>query len=386
VHFTEKNGDYFEYTFTGTGIEMITEKDSSQGDIDIYVDGEFQQTISTYQSARQIGQTVYHIAGLSNGEHTLKVVKKSGYYMLLDQLKYRVSDLITPDTAQFHKNGAHSADIQTELHIDGSNLLHISQGNITLIDGKDYKVSGDKVTIKKSFLKQAPVGTNLLTFHFRGDYQNDVHATKRNNDSFEYTFQGTGIELLTAKGPDQGQIDIYVDGKFKQTVNTYHPNRQTGQSVFRLSGLTNGMHTIKGVKRSGSIMIVDQLKFMVTSPKIVNDTDHAIDYTGSWTHSTNRGFGDYQDDVHLSQSSKATLEYKFKGSSVEVIMEKSAEQGNVDIYVDHNFKQTVSTYSQDRQVQQTVYSLTGLSKGSHTIKIVKNTGDLFIFDAFKITE
>ena len=85
---------------------MITEKDNAQGDMDIYVDGDFLQTISTYAPEKQVQQSVYYVDGLTDEEHTVKVVKKSGYYMLLDRLKYRVTDLIEPDTAAFNKTAA----------------------------------------------------------------------------------------------------------------------------------------------------------------------------------------------------------------------------------------------------------------------------------------
>ncbi|GAE07447.1 X2-like carbohydrate binding domain-containing protein [Paenibacillus sp. JCM 10914] len=267
VHFTEKNGDYYEFTFKGTGIEIITEKDNAQGDMDIYVDGEFQQTISTYAPEKQVQQSVYHIAGLPDEEHTVKVVKKSGYYMLLDRLKYQVADLIEPDTASFNKSGNKQKDIEVSLRIDDTNLLEIRHGSTVLKKGKDYSISNDKVKLKKSYFMKAPAGTNVFEFRFRGDYLNDVHATDQNDDYFEYTFQGTAVELLTPKGPSQGKIDIYVDGKFKKTINAHHDSRQTVQSVYRLTGLKNGTHTIKGVKRSGEWMMVDQLKFYVKQNK-----------------------------------------------------------------------------------------------------------------------
>ncbi|MHA2856160.1 X2-like carbohydrate binding domain-containing protein [Paenibacillus lautus] len=263
VHFTEKNGDYYEFRFKGTGIELITEKDNAQGDMDIYVDGDFLQTISTYAPEKQVQQSVYHVDGLTDEEHTVKVVKKSGYYMLLDHLKYRVTDLIEPDAAAFNKNGRNPKDVEVELRVDETTLTAIKHGAGLLKEGKDYSVSRDKVKIKKSYLAKAPVGTNVFEFQFRGDYLNDVHATPSNGDYFEYTFQGTGVELLTPKGPGQGKIDLYVDGKFMKTINAYHDSRQTLQSVYRLNGLQNSEHTIKGVKRSGNWMIVDQLKFRV---------------------------------------------------------------------------------------------------------------------------
>ncbi|WP_240702987.1 X2-like carbohydrate binding domain-containing protein [Cohnella luojiensis] len=383
VHFTEADNDYYEFTFKGTGIEIVTEKDSSQGDMDIYVDNEFKQTISTYNVSKQALQTVYNITGLSDSEHTVKVVKKSGYYMLLDQLKYKIADLISPDTASFDRNA--QADVTTSLNIDGSNLAGITNGETTLVLGSDYTLTGNQVTIKKEYLATRPVGTSALTFSFRGDYQNDVHSTETNNDYFEYTFKGTGIEFITAKGPSQGNIDIYVDNKFKQTVNTYHTDRLTGQTVYGISGLTNGTHTIKVVKKSGDYMLVDQLRFTVPSTILINDTDSKIKYKGTWSHSIGRGLGDYQDDVHITEKNNDYYKFNFKGTGVELITEMDASQGNIDIYVDDEFKQTVSTYHPTRLIGQTVYQISGLSKGTHTIKVVKKSGEYMLLDSIRVT-
>jgi hypothetical protein len=382
VHFTETNNDYYEFTFKGTGIEIVTEKDPAQGDMDIYVDNEFKQTISTYNVSKQALQTVYNIAGLSDSEHTLKVVKKSGYYMLLDQLKYKIADLISPDTASFDRNA--QADVTASLNIDGSNLLGITNGGTPLVAGSDYTLSGNLVTIKMEYLATRPVGISALAFSFRGDYQNDVHYTETNNDYFEYTFKGTGIEFITAKGPSQGKVDIYVDNKHKQTVNTYNATRLTSQNVYRISGLPNGTHSIKVVKKSGDYMLVDRLTFTVPSPTIINDTDSEIKYKGIWSHSSGRGLGDYQDDVHYTERNNDSFMYKFKGTGIELVTEMDSSQGNIAIYVDDKFKQTVSTYNPDRLIGQTVYRISGLSKGSHTIKAVKKSGAYMLLDSIRI--
>lgn len=100
---TETNNDYFTYTFKGTGIDVITEKDASQGEIDVYVDNVFKQTVNTYNAARLVQQTVYSISGLSNSLHTIKVVKKSGSYMLLDKLSFTVAQV--PTTAAVTTTG-----------------------------------------------------------------------------------------------------------------------------------------------------------------------------------------------------------------------------------------------------------------------------------------
>ncbi|MBW7460568.1 hypothetical protein K0U00_41540, partial [Paenibacillus sepulcri] len=167
VHFLENNGEYMEYPFTGTGIELYSELDPSQGDIDIYVDGDFKQTLSTSNAGRLANQSVYHIAGLTDGPHTLKAVKKSGVFMLVDQLKVTLPDLITPQSANFDKAASEQADVTAAIAA-GRTLSGISGNGTPLAAGNDYAVTDDQVTIKKGYLAARPVGTANLIFSFSG--------------------------------------------------------------------------------------------------------------------------------------------------------------------------------------------------------------------------
>ncbi|MFC5402028.1 X2-like carbohydrate binding domain-containing protein [Cohnella soli] len=386
VHYTENNNAYFEYAFNGTGIELITEKDDSQGDIDVYVDGVLKQTIGTYRNGRQTQQLVYKAAGLTSGAHTLKVVKKSGSYMLLDRLNVRIADAIVPDSASFDKSAR--ADISIALTVDASNLIGIRDGAATLTAGTDYTLSGNTVTIKKAYLAAKPLGTTYLTFNLRGDYKDDVHATTTNGDSFEFKFKGTGVDLIGPKSPDMGNVDIYVDGVFKTTVNAYAANRLTDQTLYSIGGLGNTAHVLKAVKKSGSAMLADKARYTVPARTTVNDTNSGIVYSSGWQLSSGRGLGDFQDDVHYQTGislNPPMFQYSFTGTGIEVITEKEASQGEINIFIDNVLKATVNTYSPTRQTQQTVYAAQGLSSGTHTIKVVKKTGTYILLDALRVT-
>ena len=87
VRYTTTNGDYFQYTFTGTGVDYITEKNSDEGNVDIYIDNKLQTPAVNCNNSTRLGQqVVYSKKSLSSGSHTIKAVKKSGTYMLLDAL------------------------------------------------------------------------------------------------------------------------------------------------------------------------------------------------------------------------------------------------------------------------------------------------------------
>lgn len=334
VHFTQTNNDYFEFTFQGMGIDLITEKDPSQGNMDIYIDNNYVQTVSTYNATRQAQQTVFSKSGLANAPHTLKVVKKSGTYMLLDKLSFSIPSPV---------------------------LLNDTDPAITYIGS--WTLSSNRGV---------------------GDYQNDVHYTMTNGDYFQYTFNGTGIDFITEKNSDQGDIDIYIDNVYKQTVSTYNSTRLTQQTAYSISGLPNGQHTMKAVKKSGTYMLLDQLS--VQSSQIqYNDTDPGITYTGSWSLNSNRGFGDYNNDVHFTQAIGDSFQFSFTGTGIQLLTEKDSSQGNVDIYLDNVFQGTVNTYNATRLSGQVIYQISGLTNGTHTLKAVMKSGTYMLLDSLKVT-
>jgi hypothetical protein len=84
VNSTESNGDAFEFSFTGTGVDYIAPKDAVCGSIDIYVDNIFKQTVNATSTTYQAMQTLFGIKGLPYGSHTIKGIKKDGSSMSVD--------------------------------------------------------------------------------------------------------------------------------------------------------------------------------------------------------------------------------------------------------------------------------------------------------------
>jgi hypothetical protein len=94
-----------------------------------------------------------------------------------------------------------------------------------------------------------------------GDYNDDVHYTYTNGATAQYGFTGTGIDYLSEKNGDMGNVDVYLDGAFQANVNLYVSGpRQSQQVVYQKTGLPSGTHTIKIVSRTSSVAIVVALK------------------------------------------------------------------------------------------------------------------------------
>ena len=219
-----------------------------------------------------------------------------------------------------------------------------------------------------------------------GDYSNDVHYTSTNNDYCQYIFTGTGVSVIMPKDSSQGNVDIYIDNVLKQTVNTSASSYQAQQTIYSISGLSSGSHTVKIVKKDGTYMQLDAFNVTVSSPAMLNDTASGITYSGSsWATSSGRGFGDYNNDIHYTTTNNDYCQYTFTGTGISYITEKYSDEGNVDVYIDGVKQTTVNCNAASRLVQQTLYSATGLSSGSHTIKLVKISGTYMLVDAFNVT-
>lgn len=262
-------------------------------------------------------------------------------------------------------------------------------------EGKLYAISSDfnlpAANVNDSDAAITYSGSSWLHSTSRGvgDYADDVHHASVNNEYFEYTFNGTSVEYITEKETSGGDVDIYIDNVFQQTVSTYTSgSRLPMQTIYSKTGLSNGPHTIKGVKKSGTFMTVDSFKVtpgsMQRQASKTNDTFAGITYSGTgWGYSDGRGTGDYKNDLHYTTMNNDYFQYTFTGTGIEFLTDMDTSGGNVDIYIDNVFQQTISTYStSSHKTQQAVYSKTGLSYGTHTIKGVKKSGTYMVVDGF----
>ncbi|MEU6969990.1 right-handed parallel beta-helix repeat-containing protein [Kitasatospora aureofaciens] len=267
----------------------------------------------------------------------------------------------------------------------------VAPGSTATLEVWRGQQSGPVVTVTKPTTAQTYNDTAGVTYTGTGwswhyaaigganSLMDDLWATTRIGDSFSYTFNGTGIEFITETNTDEGQIEISIDGVVQKTVDAYSSSRKYQQTVFTASGLTPGEHTITGVMKTGGYLIVDGFKVPAT-PQTLNDDAAGITYTGTWSVSSNRTFGDYGGDVHYTTTNGDSFSVTFTGTGVDYVTEKYADQGLADVYLDGVLKATVDTSNPTRLAQQTVYSARDLTPGSHTLRVVKKSGYYLLLD------
>ena len=217
-----------------------------------------------------------------------------------------------------------------------------------------------------------------------GDYDNDVHWTSTNGNSFSYTFTGTGIDVIGPKSSISELFSVAIDGatigQFSQYAASY-----TAQAVlYGARCLAPGSHTITVTKVSGSYLQLDALR-IVPSPTMVNDTDASIAYTGTWTYGANRGAGDYDNDVHWTATNGDSATITFTGTGIDYLGPMESADGTANVILDGTqVGTTQATNSGPYTPQQLLYQVRGLTPGQHTLKLVKTSGSYIQIDAFQI--
>jgi hypothetical protein len=121
-----------------------------------------------------------------------------------------------------------------------------------------------------------------------------------------------------------------------------------------------------------------------TGTVLVNDNSSTITYVGSWSYATNRGAGDFDNDVHFTAANGNSVSYTFTGTGVDVLGPKSNASGQFNVSVDGALIGTFSEFANTYTPQSVIYSARHLAPGTHTIQLVKESSSYFQIDAFRV--
>ncbi len=212
-------------------------------------------------------------------------------------------------------------------------------------------------------------------------YSNDEHYAKNTDAYAELTFLGSQIKWIGATSNNLGKADVYIDDVLVTNIDLYSQELETQKVLFSETNLSNSVHTIKIVP-SGSknelstdyYVTIDAFDcYETTSDNSfkVNDNSNDIVYSGLWTYLNNDSMF-FSNDEHYANDTSAFAELTFTGTKVSWIGATSFNLGKADVYIDGSLAQTVDLYSSILQPQKVLFTVDGLEKGVHTIKIMPN--------------
>ncbi|NRY61720.1 X2-like carbohydrate binding domain-containing protein [Clostridium beijerinckii] len=239
-------------------------------------------TNSSYEAPTTAAGTTYYYCTVTNTDSTAvesATINSDTARVTVNEIK---DSTINPTIRNFDKNIENQADVITEMTLNGNTLISITNGINTLVNGIDYIVSGNTVTINREYLANQEIGSITLVFNFSsGNTQSLLIGV--NNDTI------VGEDDTTA--PSINTISFVTNGG----------------NVDIIPGTTGKVDLSSLIGESGPLTVTSAAVTLDISLKGQNDTDTKdnveveLDFTTSRSN-TVQSFGKYNGTLAETQS------------------------------------------------------------------------------------
>ena len=324
------------YRFTGTKAYVVSTVDPNHGEMSVYVDGQKVADVQTKNAARKRSQMVYETDDLAPGEHTIKLVNKTGEPIATEGI--------------YTLNNA------------GKGMFEMKETT--------YEVQkGQPVTVT---IKRVGGSKGAATVHVVTEPGTGVHGKVYKDTTADLTFQdGETEKTITIPTIDfTEQADSVFDFKVKMT----------SVSDNALLGFASEA-TVRVMK--AELLLKDQ--------KSYDDQASQLDYSQGWNHETNSA-DKYQNTeswasfgrLNEEQKKNASVTAYFYGTGLEIKGYVDPGHGIYKVTLDGkkveyqdglgnasvlNGKKYFSGTAATRQGDQTLVRLTGLEEGWHAVTL-----------------
>jgi len=219
------------------------------------------------------------------------------------------------------------------------------------------------------------------------------------------SFRGTGITWIGILDPYSGLAQVYLDGT-PNTVDTYGPTTLYRQPLFSVHGLAPGPHALsiqvlhqRDGQTNGSWIWINAFDIengsgivggVNASAGRIEQNNPAVNYSGNWYLNTNPIMSGGTAALAMDPNSSATV--TFNGTGITWIGYQDQWSGTANVYLDGKLQAPpLDTSAASQKAQSSVYSITGLSPGAHTLLIVvtgthaaASAGSWIWVDAFNV--
>ena len=216
---TKTVGDTASFTFTGTGVRLITATGTDHGYFKVSIDGgESQLVTSAHVDTEQNKPTqleAYRIENLSPGQHTIKV----------ENVGFDGANVVDIDA--FDVLG--STAVQAPIYNDSDTSFFTFTGSWQYATGKNWT---------------------------QGDHSGDETFSKTAGDSYTFTFTGVGFDIIAPFSSNHGSATVTVDGQevgqTKEDVTSEATPQQTVFSWRAEKGAEGGSHGAEAGAQGGA--------------------------------------------------------------------------------------------------------------------------------------
>lgn len=196
------------------------------------------------------------------------------------------------------------------------------------------------------------------------------------------TFTGTGLRWIGYRDPWAGKANVYLDGTYHSTVDTYASTSMAQAEVLRISDLPAGDHWLiieptgtHHEQSNGSWVWLDAVDVENADGSVsrVENTAAAVqDLNCPWyttTHSSLSG-----GSARAAMVAGAQAIFSFSGTGVSWVTYRNEWTGKARVFLDGVLQGEVDTYATPAQAQAVMSTINGLASGAHVL-IIEATGE-----------
>jgi hypothetical protein len=295
------------FSFSGTGVRWIGFSDPWSGIANVYIDGVFKTSVDTYSSLTKYQVVQYAITGLAAGNHTLRIQATGQHnpnaasaWVWVDAFEFTSGTGATPDftltvapstatvvqgsgtaytvsvaavngfsgtvslSATGFGSGASGSFSPSSITGSGSSTLTVTTSNTAQTGAFTITVSGSSGGLAHSVAASLNVsasgggGTftrveqNNAAVQYTGDWLTNSNVNNSGgsavlslaSSSATFSFSGTAARWIGFSDPWSGIANVYVDGVFKASVDTYSSATRYQVVQYTTTGLASGNHTL----------------------------------------------------------------------------------------------------------------------------------------------
>jgi hypothetical protein len=411
---SDQAGERATLRFSGTGFSWISGKTTVGGVAAVSIDGGAPVSVDLYAQTdpRWSGDwPVFTAVGLADGDHVVTIDvtgrtnnQSSGFWVMVDAFEIVGTPLTPLPTATPTAAPTPARRIQ-----QNDAAVHTAGGTW--------------------YTHSSPV-------HSGGSAVLSMDRPTTATDGLFLTFEGTGVRWIGVKDPWSGIANVVIDNRH-YTVDTFSAVQQIQVEMLTVTGLPPGAHTLRitptGQRHpasDGNWIWVDAFDIFegggptptatatppvsptpTVTPTVVvptptptptptpaatpgalrvEDGDPRVIFAGQWHSNGSAVHSGGSARLAMEAGSTATL--AFDGTGVRWVGVRDQWSGIADVYIDGAKYSTVDTYAASEQSRAVLFAASGLTPGSHTVRIEAtgtrndSSGGAWIWvDAFDVT-
>jgi L,D-transpeptidase catalytic domain/IPT/TIG domain/Putative peptidoglycan binding domain len=366
--------------FRGTQLDWISMKGTTTGMADVYLDGDFQETVDLSAPTAVYNVVVWSTDTLPEDNHKVEIVRSSanpsGKYVTLDAVDV-VGTLTYPRPIVTGLNPSYGPPTGGyQVVITGRGFHDVSGPDAVTFGGvsaTSYAViSPTKIT---AITPAHALATVAVQVRNSGGASEDTAAD-------DYTYKVVPAPAITSVSPDasstvggtsvtivgtdfiglSGASAVTFGGVPATSYTVDSPSQITAKAPAHAVGTVDVQVTAAG--GSSGNTAADDFTFLTRYDQI----DSRLSYVGAW-EALSRSLA-WKGIYGRANTKGASVTIAFIGERLDWIATKGTGMGKADVYVDGAFQETVDLAGATALYRQDVWSTGSLPSGVHKVRIV----------------